>query len=109
MCEALEPDVVLMDIAMPVMGGIEALRKLKRERDCRARVVMLSGIVDPATIYRCTDLGAEAFIPKPFSINQVREVLDRILWQDRVNGSDPGRRSARKSGSKKLERDGGQS
>ncbi len=58
------PDVMLLDITMPNMDGIECLQKV-RELDPDARVVMLSAIKDEETIQRCLDAGAQSFLQKP--------------------------------------------
>lgn len=57
------PDVVTLDIAMPKMGGIETLRKIMEQYP--TRVIMLSGLDDPKTVFDALDLGAIDFIVKP--------------------------------------------
>jgi two-component system chemotaxis response regulator CheB len=59
----LTPDVVTLDIQMPEMDGLEALRHIVRES--KARVVMLTSVDDPDTTYRALELGAIEFIGKP--------------------------------------------
>jgi two-component system chemotaxis response regulator CheB len=59
----LQPDVVTLDIQMPEMDGIEALKHIVRDSD--ARVVMLSSLDDPETTYRALESGAVEFIAKP--------------------------------------------
>ena len=60
---ALEPDVVTLDIQMPEMDGMEALRLIVRDSD--ARVVMLTSVDDPETTYKALESGATDFILKP--------------------------------------------
>lgn len=62
--ELYRPDVMLLDVTMPNMDGIDCLTRI-REIDCDARIVMLSAIQDPATIDRCLTLGAANFLQKP--------------------------------------------
>ena len=73
---SLRPDVVLMDITMPVMNGLQALRGIKR-RDPKARVVMCSALGQQRYIIRAIQLGARDFIVKPFRqeriVNAVRK------------------------------------
>lgn len=61
--KALSPDVVTLDIQMPEMDGMEALRLIVRDSD--ARVVMLTSVDDPETTYRALEAGAIEFILKP--------------------------------------------
>jgi len=59
----LVPDVVTLDIQMPEMDGLEALKHIVRESD--ARVVMLTSVDDPDTTYQALETGAIEFIGKP--------------------------------------------
>ena len=59
----LTPDVVVMDLAMPGMGGLEALRRI-RARDSRARVLALSAHDDPMHARRALNEGAMGFLSK---------------------------------------------
>src|SRR5260370_39114430 len=59
----LKPDVVVMDLAMPGMGGLEALRRI-RARDARAQVLTLSAHDDPMRARRALQEGALGFLPK---------------------------------------------
>lgn len=60
---SLAPDVVTLDICMPVMDGLEALRRIVRESD--ARVIMLSSQDDSDTTFKALESGAIEFISKP--------------------------------------------
>ncbi len=79
--EALEkyklhkPEVVLMDITMPNMNGIEALKAI-REYDNKAKVVMVSAMGQEENIRECVMNGALTFIVKPF---QKETLIDTIL------------------------------
>jgi len=61
--KALRPDLVLMDLAMPGMGGLEATRRLKGEAGA-PRVIMLSMHEHPLYRQAALDAGADGFIPK---------------------------------------------
>lgn len=61
--EALDPDVVLMDLQMPVMDGIEATRRL-RQQAVGARIVVLTGVKDVRRIRDAQEAGADAFVTK---------------------------------------------
>ena len=68
------PDVVLMDIGMPVLNGTEATRII-RERRPQTRVIMLSAYTDPVHVYRALQAGAAGYIAKK---SIAKEVVDAI-------------------------------
>jgi DNA-binding NarL/FixJ family response regulator len=68
------PDVVLMDIGMPVLNGTEAMRII-RERLPQTRVIMLSAYSDPVHVYRALQAGAAGYIAKK---SVAKEVVDAI-------------------------------
>jgi two-component system chemotaxis response regulator CheY len=61
----LQPDLVTMDIVMPIMDGVEALRQI-RQLDPKARVCMVSAVNQSEKLAECIRLGAIDFIVKPF-------------------------------------------
>jgi adenylate cyclase len=62
-----EPDVVLLDILMPVMDGMTVLERIKADPALRAvPVIMISALEDFDSVIRCIELGAEDYLPKPF-------------------------------------------
>ena len=78
---ALEPDVVLLDIVMPVMDGITTLVKLRRI-DRRARVVMCSALGEQEMIVRAIQLGARDFVVKPFRTERVISAVAKVMESD---------------------------
>ena len=74
----LQPDLVLMDITMPVMDGLEALRRL-REMDSSARVVMCSAMGQETMVVDALKLGAKDFIVKPFKPDRIMKTVNSIL------------------------------
>lgn len=68
--DALEPDIVLLDLAMPVMDGLQALPAL-RERLPKARIVIFSGFEHEALAREALAAGADAYIEKGTSVMQL--------------------------------------
>lgn len=73
-----KPDVVLLDIVMPKLDGIAALKQLVRI-DPGARVIMCSALGEQSLIFRAIQLGARDFIVKPFRPQRVVESIRRVL------------------------------
>ena len=76
------PDVVTMDIVMPEMTGIEALKEIiKIDED--ARIIMCSALGQDSLVMEALDSGAKDFIVKPFQPEKVLDVVVRILTEAR--------------------------
>ncbi len=76
--QKLQPDAVLLDITMPHMDGITALKKILG-LDPEAKVVMCSAISEQATILKAVQIGARDYIVKPFRAERVAAALNRAL------------------------------
>ncbi len=74
----LKPDLVTMDIIMPDMGGIEAVRAIT-EFDPQARVLMCSAMGQQALVAEAIEAGAKDFVVKPFQPSRVLEAVQRVL------------------------------
>ena len=74
----LKPDLVLMDITMPEMDGIEALKKIK-ETDHNAAVIMCSAMGQQAMVIESIQSGAKDFIVKPFQADRVLEAVQKVV------------------------------
>lgn len=72
------PDVVLMDITMPGMDGLTALRRI-READPAARVIICSALGQQKLIVQAIQLGAKDFIVKPFQPMRIVTALKKVL------------------------------
>ncbi len=72
------PDLVIMDITMPNMDGIEALEAIKNI-DKSAQVVMCSAMGQEAMVVKAITLGAMDFIVKPFKPDRVLQTVQKIL------------------------------
>lgn len=77
-----QPDVVVLDIAMPVMDGLEALPEI-REAAPSSRVVMLSGFTSESMRVGATDQGADAYIEKGTPLPRIAEVLVDVVGNHR--------------------------
>jgi two-component system, chemotaxis family, chemotaxis protein CheY len=74
----LSPDLVTMDIIMPLKSGIEALQEIVAE-DRNARVIMCSALGQETLILEAVTAGAKDFIVKPFQEAKVLEVVRRVI------------------------------
>lgn len=72
--EALQPDIVLMDVVMPDMSGIDAVKEIVR-RDAEACIVMCSAMGQQKLMQEALSAGARGFIVKPFEPARVLEAL----------------------------------
>lgn len=75
--------LVLLDVMMPDVDGYEVCRQLRQRPDRAAtKVIFLSAKSQPADVQKGYEVGADLYIPKPFSTRQlmqkVRELLDRV-------------------------------
>lgn len=77
-CEALRPDVVLMDLAMPEMGGLQATRLIKAQ-DSPPYVVIASHFDDAEHREHALRAGADAFVSKLSYIHDVMPLLEKLV------------------------------
>ncbi len=73
----LRPDIVTMDIVMPKTDGITAIKELKRY-DPDARILAISALGSPDTLNRAMDAGAQDCITKPFSVNNLLDIIQSV-------------------------------
>ena len=74
----LKPDLVLMDITMPEMDGIQALKAIK-SGDGDAKVIMCSAMGQQAMVIESIQAGAKDFIVKPFQADRVIEAVKKVV------------------------------
>jgi len=74
----LTPDLVTMDIIMPEMNGIDAVKEII-EMDSQARIVMCSALGQQALVQEAISAGAKDFLIKPFNPSRVVEVVNKVL------------------------------
>lgn len=76
--KAVRPDIVIMDLSMPDMTGIDAIAGILRQYP-DANIIVLSGSNFPETRQQVFELGAKMFIPKPFDLQRVTTAMQAIL------------------------------
>lgn len=76
--KTLRPDVVILDITMPVMDGLEALKTLMNI-DSKAKVIICSAIGQKAKAYDAIEMGAKDFVAKPFSRESIIKSIQKCV------------------------------
>ena len=74
----LNPDLVTMDIVMPDMGAIDAVREIVKQ-DPNAKILMCSEMGQQALVVEAIQAGAKDFVVKPFQPSRVLEAVQRVL------------------------------
>lgn len=72
--------VVISDIVMPGMGGIDLLTAIKQKHP-RTAVIMMTGYGDAYTIRQILSLGADEYITKPFKGDEVSLIVERVIFR----------------------------
>jgi len=79
MFQTLKPNMLLLDINMPLKSGKEALAEI-RKRYTNAFIIMLTSLADKETIEDCINLGASGFIRKDISIDEMKDIIKKT-WK----------------------------
>ncbi|MBU8877940.1 response regulator [Bacillus sp. FJAT-29790] len=74
----LNPELVTMDITMPEMSGIEAVKEIKKEYP-GAKIIICSAMGQQKMVVEAIEAGAKDFIVKPFDEGRVLEAVNRVL------------------------------
>ncbi|PLT28148.1 response regulator [Peribacillus deserti] len=74
----LSPDLVIMDITMPEMSGLEAVKELKKNQS-GSKIIMCSAMGQQKMVVESIEAGAKDFIVKPFDESRVLEAVNRVL------------------------------
>ncbi|MBN2796993.1 MAG: response regulator [Clostridia bacterium] len=74
----LHPDLVIMDITMPEVDGIQAVKEIKKI-DSNAKIIMCSAMGQQAMVIESIQAGARDFIVKPFQADRVVEAVKKVI------------------------------
>ncbi len=78
--DAYRPDLVLLDVMMPVKSGYEVCQKMRERTDlAQVKIVMLSAKGSEAEVNKGLSLGADLYITKPFSTQELVATIDRLF------------------------------
>ncbi len=75
--QELEPDIVTMDITMPVMDGLEAIKAIK-DIDPEAQIVVCSAMGQQKMVIQAIEMGAKDFVVKPFKEERVLNAVKKL-------------------------------
>ena len=76
--DELRPDLVTMDITMPIMSGVESLKEIKSKFP-DAKVVMVSAAGQQHNMLEAVQNGATEFISKPFDMDVIKDIVKKVL------------------------------
>ena len=77
---ALLPDIILMDLALPILDGSEATRRLKLDRRTKhIPIIVITGHVEPTHRQRAIDAGCDLFLAKPHLPEAIEVAIQRLL------------------------------
>ena len=88
LCRKWSPHVLLMDLRMPVMDGYEAMRRIRAAHGAAVKIIALSGCVFVEDQQQALAAGADAFLSKPFRLEDLLEQIKRLAGVDYVS-NDP--------------------
>lgn len=74
----LKPDIVLLDIVMPGLEGVETVKRICHE-DPEARVIMISSVSYKEKVAEAMAAGAKCFLPKPVTTEELRKAIESVL------------------------------
>lgn len=75
--EDAQPDIIILDLLMPVMDGFEVLEALKKQ-EYTIPVIVLSADIQEGAKQECFELGAAKFLSKPFNVDELLEAIKTV-------------------------------
>lgn len=84
--QALQPDIVTMDISMPILSGVEAVKQIVLQYQ-DAKIVMISAIDEKNQVFEALECGAKHYIIKPFNENTVLKIIDVVIAHQGSEGA----------------------
>jgi DNA-binding response OmpR family regulator len=79
--EELNPDIVITDIMMPYVSGLEIVSIVRKKTDKRIPIIILSAMEQEKVVMEAFELGADDYITKPFSLNELAIRVKRLVSQ----------------------------
>ncbi len=76
-----KPDIMLLDLIMPVMDGFEVMDNLKKS-GIKIPIIVITAYLKENTYARCKDLGAAGFLNKPIKMQELFKIMSEILEKD---------------------------
>lgn len=80
-----QPDIVTMDISMPMMSGIDATEKIIMSYN-DAKIIMISAVDEKNRVFEALEKGAKHYILKPFNESTVLKIIEVVLDYDKLSG-----------------------
>ncbi|MGK7907816.1 MAG: PP2C family protein-serine/threonine phosphatase [Synechococcus sp.] len=81
-------DLILLDIVMPGLNGYQVLDRLKKGQWQHIPVIMISSLAEIESITKCIEMGAEDYLPKPFSFTLLRAKIDACLENKKLRDQE---------------------
>jgi two-component system response regulator (stage 0 sporulation protein F) len=78
LARSVHPDLIFMDVRMPRIGGLEALRKIK-ETNPEIQVIIMTAYGSEQTVSDALKYGAWCYIAKPFDVNEIKKLLKKFI------------------------------
>ena len=77
----LDPDVIVLDVSMPLLDGFEAVRRLKKRGGCRSKLIFLTIWEDADFVREAMDLGADAYVVKSRLASDLMPAVSEVLLE----------------------------